>query len=66
MTHDDAVENEPWWHNPWVWLIIAIPGLTIIGCMVTIYLAISRPVHLVTDPVRDEPPAIETSREATG
>ncbi len=35
--------SEPWYRNPWVWLVIAIPGLTILGCAVTIYLALSNP-----------------------
>lgn len=38
---------EPWYRNPWVWLIIAIPGLTVIGCAFTIFLAITNPEILV-------------------
>jgi hypothetical protein len=41
--------HEPWQRNPWVWLIIAIPGLTVVGCLVTIYLALTRPDYLVAD-----------------
>ena len=41
--------EEVWYRNPWVWLIIAIPSLTVIGCMITIYLALSNPDHLVRD-----------------
>jgi hypothetical protein len=50
--------HEPWQRNPWVWLIIAIPALTVAGCLVTIYLALTRPDYLVDDyaagPVRVE------------
>jgi hypothetical protein len=41
--------NEPWQRNPWVWLVIAIPSLTVAGCLVTVYLALSRPDFLVSD-----------------
>lgn len=49
MQTDTALENEPWYENPWVWLVIAIPSLTVVGCMFTIYLALSHPDHLVKD-----------------
>ena len=39
---------EPWQRNPWVWLLIAIPTLTVAGCMLTIYLALSNP-HIMVD-----------------
>jgi hypothetical protein len=39
---------ESWQKNPWVWLIIAIPTLTVVGCMLTIYLALSNP-HIIVD-----------------
>lgn len=49
MQTDTALENEPWYENPWVWLVIAIPSLTVVGCMFTIYLALSHPDHIVND-----------------
>lgn len=39
---------EAWQRNPWVWLLIAIPTLTVVGCMLTIYLALSNP-HIIVD-----------------
>jgi len=39
--------DEPWYRNPWVWLLIAIPSLTVAGCMLTIYLALTNPHILV-------------------
>lgn len=54
-------ENEPWYRNPWVWLIIAIPFLTVIGGLFTIYLAISRPDYLVDDmSIKEETPASQS------
>ena len=41
--------NEAWYRNPWVWLVIGIPALTVAGCLVTIYLALSNPHILVSD-----------------
>ncbi|HSD71071.1 MAG TPA: FixH family protein [Woeseiaceae bacterium] len=47
---DTANERvEPWQRNPWVWLVIAIPALTVIGCMLTIFLALNNPDYLVQD-----------------
>lgn len=48
MTSAEYVD-EPWFRNPWVWLVIAIPSLTVVGCMVTLYLAITNPHILVSD-----------------
>ncbi len=41
---------EPWYRNAWVWLVIAIPGMTIAGCLFTIYLAVANPDQRVSDP----------------
>jgi hypothetical protein len=45
----EAAAREPWFRNPWVWLVIAIPALTVVGCMFTIYLALANPHILVSD-----------------
>jgi len=55
MRVDTVMENEPWYRNPWVWLVIAIPSLTVVGCIVTIYLALTHPEHLVSDNAVEEP-----------
>ena len=48
-TSDNKIaEQEDWRRNPWVWLIIAIPSLTVIGCALTMYLALSHP-HIMVD-----------------
>ncbi len=48
QTSNDIDMQEPWYRNPWVWLVIAIPTLTVVGCVITIYLAISNPHILVS------------------
>ena len=55
---------EPWYRHRIVWLVIAIPGLTVIGCLLTIYLAISNPDMLVKDPTLDASRATQTPRDA--
>jgi len=53
-----------WYQTRLVWLIIVIPGLTVAGCMLTIYLAISNPDELVNDAALDASPATRTPRDA--
>ena len=48
MTKQQAIA-ETWYSNPWVWLLIAIPGLTVAGCLFTIYLALTNPHILISD-----------------
>lgn len=61
MQSDTIMKDEPWYKNQWVWLIIAIPSLTVIGCMITIYLALSNPDYLVSDSViKEETPASQS------
>jgi hypothetical protein len=64
--HGKVDQNEPWQRNPWVWLIIAIPSLTVAGCLVTIYLALSRPDYLVSDRADVAVEAEQASRAAGG
>lgn len=52
--------EELWYRNPWVWLLIAIPSLTVIGCAITIYLALTRPDFLVQDSVAAPAPSSES------
>ena len=39
----------PWFRYRIVWLVLAIPTLTVLGCMLTIYLAITSPDEVVSD-----------------
>jgi hypothetical protein len=42
--------TKPWWKQLWPWLLISGPAVAMIGCIITIYLA----VNMHTDmPLRD-------------
>jgi hypothetical protein len=41
--------KRPWYREPWVWLLIALPMTAVIGGMVTIYLAVTTSDGLVVD-----------------
>lgn len=55
--------GESWHRNPWVWLLIAIPALTVAGCMLTIFLALTNPHILVGD---QSAPAVTIENPAPG
>lgn len=57
-------DGSRWYEHRFVWLVVAIPGLTVIGCLLTIYLAISHPDLIVKDAVLDTPPEMRTPRDA--
>lgn len=57
---DCAIAEEPWFRNPWVWLVIAIPALTVVGGLLTIILAISNPHIMVDDSGTDDTSATRT------
>jgi len=59
-----ADEDNTWYTNGIVWMLIAIPGLTIAGCLLTIYLAISHPETIVHDPAPGENQDSSIPREA--
>lgn len=42
-------ENLPWYRHFWVWFIIALPASAVIAGFITLWLAMSRPDHLVVD-----------------
>jgi hypothetical protein len=41
----NAADTRPWWKEPWPWILMAGPFITLIGCAVTIVLA----VHYYSD-----------------
>lgn len=49
-SNDTRREQEPWYRNGWVWLVIAIPAATVAGCLLTLYLALAHPEEIVRDP----------------
>ncbi|WP_442592413.1 FixH family protein [Parapusillimonas sp. JC17] len=32
--------SKPWWREPWPWIIMAGPAAAIVGCIITIVLAV--------------------------
>lgn len=46
---DQAASVEPWYRQFWPWFIISVPAATVLGCMFTIFLAVTRPDSLVVD-----------------
>ncbi len=38
-----------WYREPWVWLLVALPAVAVIGSMITIYLAVTTSDGLVVD-----------------
>ncbi len=45
----DAEDIRPWYREPWPWVLIAIPLLTVIASAITFWLAVSHPDYLVLD-----------------
>lgn len=31
---------KPWWREPWPWILMAGPAAAVIGCIITIFLAV--------------------------
>ena len=52
----------PWFRHRMVWLVIAIPTLTVAGCLLTIFLALNSPDQLVSDPAPAGGTATTTDR----
>lgn len=49
MSAHESNDRTPWFRNRMVWLVMAIPALTVAGCMLTIFLAVSNPDELVSE-----------------
>lgn len=35
------LDTQPWWKEPWPWILMAGPAAAMIGCFVTIFLAVT-------------------------
>lgn len=42
-------KSAPWWKYGHVWLVISGPAVVVVAGFVTLYLALSRPDHLVSE-----------------
>ena len=45
----EQLVEPPWYRQFWPWFIIALPASAVIASLITFYLAVSRPDHLVVD-----------------
>jgi len=52
----------PWYREPWPWVLIAIPALTVIACGITLWLALTHPDYLVVED--DEYQAVKAGLQA--
>ncbi|MEQ6885145.1 FixH family protein [Salicola sp. Rm-C-2C1-2] len=62
---DDNESNRPWYREPWVWVIIAIPGITILWSVFLILFSMQQHVSMVEDDYYDKGTGInrELSRD---
>jgi uncharacterized protein len=49
MQNINPTQQKPWYVQPWVWLLIALPATAVIGSMVSLYLAVTTSDGLVVD-----------------
>ena len=52
MTDDDT--NRPWYREPWPWVLIAIPGITILWSIFLFLFSLEQHVSMVEDDYYDE------------
>jgi uncharacterized protein len=55
---DDASHARPWYREPMLWLVIAIPALTVVGGLTTVVIAHLKSDAIVADEYRKEGLAI--------
>ena len=49
MSNPNQVENQPWYHNPMVWMVIALPATAVVAGLLTVYIAVTNQDSLVVD-----------------
>lgn len=42
--------SKPWWREPWPWLLMAGPAIAMVGCIITIVLAVQ---NFSDEPITD-------------
>jgi hypothetical protein len=45
----DVRDHKPWYQQPWVWLLIALPATAVVAGMISLYLAVTTSDGLVVD-----------------
>ena len=46
---DDITPGQPWYREPWPWIIIGLLGSVVVASMITFWIAASNPDGLVVD-----------------
>ncbi|MGI9293834.1 MAG: FixH family protein [Pseudomonadales bacterium] len=49
MTIEEQQIAQPWYRQFWPWFIFGLPGVVVVACMVTIYIAVTHPDSVVKD-----------------
>lgn len=49
MKKSDKEKHSPWWREPMVWLIMALPLTAVVAGLTTVWIAFSRPPNIVSD-----------------
>ncbi len=49
MTDQKDLENQPWYRNPMVWMVIALPMTAVVAGIITLFIAMNTEDSLVTD-----------------
>lgn len=66
MTNPHQVEDQPWYRNPMVWMVIALPATAVVAGLITVYIAVANQDSLVVDDYYKQGKAInqELSRDS--
>ncbi|WP_322998087.1 FixH family protein [Castellaniella sp.] len=40
VTHEQLSEGRPWWRHRWPWFLLLGPAVAVVGCVITIVLAV--------------------------
>ncbi|TVP54817.1 MAG: nitrogen fixation protein FixH [Halomonadaceae bacterium] len=49
MTLPEPNSPQPWYREPFAWLVLGIPAATIVWCIILYNIAVSQPVNMVSD-----------------
>jgi uncharacterized protein len=65
MPNPNQQDHQPWYRNPMVWMVIALPATAVVAGLFTVYIAVSNQDSLVVDDYYKEGQAInqELSRD---
>lgn len=46
----ETTSSKPWWREPWPWILMAGPAAAVVGCVITISLAVQ---NFADQPITD-------------